>query len=329
MRQRRPAYSPDVTTASFAEAVASGSPVLGDGACGTRLEYETPFDMHADLHAGGALLKEDSRRALGAMHAGYAAIAAELGLAYAAMTPTFRATHERMERAGVDPLNENLNRRGVTLVRDACRYFDDLDLYIEGTIGTFGDNQDPREALDAGKAEEHHAVQAEELAGAGVDALLAATFPSVEEATGAARALTATGVPTVVSFMLDGDGDVLDGASLSHAVARVDAACTVLPLHYSIVCSHPSVARAALERATDTEPAVKVRVREIRANGSARKHDALESSDAVRADDPETWAEATAALRRDFGLVVLGGCCGTDDRHILALGVRLAAERTP
>ncbi|MBA3389281.1 MAG: homocysteine S-methyltransferase family protein [Rubrobacter sp.] len=30
-------------------------------------------------------------------------------------------------------------------------------------------------------------------------------------------------------------------------------------------------------------------------------------------------------MREDFGLSVLGGCCGTDERHVCALAARMAA----
>jgi homocysteine S-methyltransferase len=41
-------------------------------------------------------------------------------------------------------------------------------------------------------------------------------------------------------------------------------------------------------------------------------------------DDPDLFAAEMWSLHEDFGLRILGGCCGTDDRHIRALAARMA-----
>jgi len=43
---------------------------------------------------------------------------------------------------------------------------------------------------------------------------------------------------------------------------------------------------------------------------------------------PEVFGTSVALLHRELGLKILGGCCGTDDRHIRALAARLAAGRS-
>jgi len=307
-----------VAKRSFTELIEGGGYVLGDGACGTRLEFETPFDLHPVLHTAGGLRDPRILSAWNAINLGYLSIAAALGLPFLLMTPTFRASHHRVRQAGLDPEAENLTRRGVEIARAVAARFPDVDTYLEGIVGPSGNNQDPNDTLDAEAAEKHHSVQARELADAGVDVLLGATIPAVSEAIGLARALASTGTPYEISLMVGADGRVLDGSTLAEAIDRIDQAVSPQPLYYSLVCVHAAVARLALASGKSTE-----RVGELRGNGAPRAAGELEGSDRIIADHPEAWAEATMSVAVEHGLKVLGGCCGTDDRHILSLGVRM------
>ena len=303
---------------SFVQLVESGGYILGDGACGTRLEFETPFELHPVLHTAGGLRDPRILGAWNAMNLGYLSVAAALGLPFLLMTPTFRSSPHRVRRAGLDPEAENLTRRGVEIARAVAARFPDVDTYLEGIIGPSGNNQDPYDTLDAEAAEAHHRPQARELADAGVDLLLGSTIPAVGEATGMAWALASTGTPYTVSLMIGADGRVLDGSTLAEAIDRIDQATSPPPLYYSLVCVHAAVARLALASGKST-----ARVAELRGNGAPRAAGALEGSHHVVADHPEAWAEATMAVALEHGLKVLGGCCGTDERHILSLGLRM------
>jgi homocysteine S-methyltransferase len=91
--------------------------------------------------------------------------------------------------------------------------------------------------------------------------------------------------------------------------------------------THPGVALAALEaiqqRGGDTS-----RVIGLKANGSAEPPTSLDQARSVRSDLPTDWALGMVQLHELFGLRVLGGCCGTDSRHILALALALrSADR--
>lgn len=302
----------------FTQLVDDGLYVLGDGACGTRLEFETPFDLHPVLHTAGRLSDPRVLAAWNAMNLGYLSVAAALDLPFLLMTPTFRTSPHRLRQAGLDPEEQSLTRRGVEIARAVGARIPDVDTYLEGILGPSGNNQDPNDTLDAGAAEEHHALQARELAEAGVDVLLGSTIPAVGEAIGMARALASTGTPYAISLMVGADGRVLDGSTLAEAIDRIDQAVSPPPLYYALVCVHARVARLSLASGQSTE-----RVAELRGNGAPRAAGELEGSGRVVADHPETWAEATMAVAAEHGLRILGGCCGTDDRHILSLGVRM------
>jgi homocysteine S-methyltransferase len=51
----------------------------------------------------------------------------------------------------------------------------------------------------------------------------------------------------------------------------------------------------------------------------------LNDSASLVEEDPELFGESVAGVGRELGLKILGGCCGTDDRHIRSLAGHLAA----
>jgi methionine synthase I (cobalamin-dependent) len=143
-----------------------------------------------------------------------------------------------------------------------------------------------------------------------------------------ARAMAATGLPYVVSFVLGRDGRVFDGTSLREAIGRIDAATSPIPLFYSISCVHPSVVSRALRDEVGTSGLVGRRLPEFKANASPLSTQDLVRLDHLEGDDPERFAAEMWEIHEDFGLPVLGGCCGTDDRHMRALAARMAPTRS-
>ncbi|MCX5884107.1 MAG: homocysteine S-methyltransferase family protein, partial [Deltaproteobacteria bacterium] len=195
---------------------------------------------------------------------------------------------------------------------------------ICGLMSCRGDAYNPAEALAVDEAQAFHAWQAEKLADAGCDFLLAATLPAFSEATGLALALAATGKPYVLSFVARREGTLLDGTPLKEAVAAIDAAVTPRPLAYLINCTHVTSARAALMHAVNSSSLVRQRVIGLLANTAALSPEDLNNSTRLVEEDPETFGKSVAALHRELGLKILGGCCGTDDRHIRSLAAQLA-----
>jgi len=191
-----------------------------------------------------------------------------------------------------------------------------------------GDAYSPSEALSAEEARTFHAWQAGKLADAGVDFLLAATLPAFSEAVGLAHALAATGTPYMVSFVVRPDGTLLDGTSLKYAVTAIDDTVTPRPAAYLINCTHASFARAALLHEGNSSPMVRQRIIGLLANTAALSPEELNDSSCLVEEDPETFGSTVAGLQRELGLKILGGCCGTDDRHIRALAARLSEERS-
>ncbi|HER43533.1 MAG TPA: homocysteine S-methyltransferase family protein, partial [Candidatus Eisenbacteria bacterium] len=160
------------------------------------------------------------------------------------------------------------------------------------------------------------APQIRALLGAGVDFVMASTLPSVEEAAGIAMAAAGEGAPLVMSYVARRDGRVLDGTLLFEAVERIDGIGCAPPLFHMANCVHPANFARALGRDGNAPLAGSGRLIGLQANASALDPDELDGRCELDADDPVRWAGSMAALRRGFGIRVLGGCCGTDERYI-------------
>lgn len=294
-----------------------GHLLLTDGALETLLIFEMGVATDGPVEAAGLVRDEAGRRALEAVYRGYLEVGRKHDLPIQIGTPTFRAGRDR---AGEDL--ERLNRRCADLhhrLRDECGAYG-RKVYLAGVIGPAGDAYRPEEALAPDEAVAYHRPQAKALAAAGVDLLFAPTFPSAGEALGVARALGETGLPYVVSFVLGQDGRILDGTPLGEAFARIDAGTDPRPVGYTLSCIHHDLARRALE----ADPEAVGRLLGLKANTSRRPTMELVALGRLDPEEPQGFADGMWGLHRDFGLQVLGGCCGTDARHMEALAARMA-----
>lgn len=315
----------------FGKVVREGALVLTDGGIETRIMFETNIPLPPHVQVAALVTDPSGGPVLRRIYESYVDAARSYGLPVIIGTPTFRASLNFVRRAelGDNEVVRRLNAEAVAMhreIRDDSNYG---PVYIAGVIGPSGDAYLPEESLPARQAREYHGIQAAALARSGVDFLYAPTFPAVEEALGAAMAMGDTGLPYVVSFVLERDGRVLDGTPLHEAIERIDAAASPAPLFYSISCVHPSIAAAALRDEAVFSDLVARRLNEFKANASPLSPEELVKLDHPEGDDPERFAAEMWGIHEDFGLRVLGGCCGTDDRHVRALAARMASDLKP
>ena len=309
---------------SITEFIQSASCILGEGAVIERLRRSGDLELDPFL-VNSAFIYEDAKRAaLEAIYRQYLDIGRKFDLPILISTPTWRANRERIDAAGY---------RGVDVNGDNVRFFDALrksygayakKVVICGLMSCRGDAYNPADGLALDKAQAFHAWQAKKLAEAGCDFLLAATLPALSEATGLALALAATGRPYVVSFVVRPEGTLLDGTPIKEAITAIDASVTPCPLAYMINCTHASFARTALLHEANSSSLVRHRVIGLLANTAALSPEDLNDSTSLVEEDPETFGKSVAGLHRELGLKILGGCCGTDDRHIRSLAAHLA-----
>lgn len=167
--------------------------------------------------------------------------------------------------------------------------------------------------MEADEAEDYHAYQISVFDGTEADMVSAITMNTVNEAIGIARAAKAHQMPCVVSFTVETDGRLADGTSLRTAIEETDEATDGSPIYYMINCAHPSHFEQALKRG---ERWIE-RIYGIRANASAKSHAELDEATELEAGDPVALGEDYRRLTANFPAIrILGGCCGTDHRHI-------------
>lgn len=289
-----------------------------------RLRRDGNLELNPYLVNSAFIYDEAKRAALAAICRQYMDIGHRFDIPILISTPTWRASQERIEAAGYS---------GVDVNGDNFRFLDELrksyggyaeKMVICGLMSCRGDAYNPTECLAVNEAREFHTWQAKKLADAGVDFILASTLPTCCEATGLALALATTGKPYMVSFVVRPEGTLLDGTPLKEAIAVIDAAVTPRPLAYMINCTHASFARAALLHEVNSSAMVRQRIVGLLANTAPLNPEELNNSITLVEEDPETFGQCVAAMHYELGLKILGGCCGTDQRHINSLAARLA-----
>ncbi len=293
------------------------TPFLTDSGLETDLLFNHGFALPS--FAAFTLLDDaEGRRAIERYVRTHAQLAAEREVGIVIETPTWRANSDWAEPLGYDTTAlANVNRDAVELVvgvRDE-RDIDAPPLVISGCIGPRGDGYQPTSIMSVQEAQAYHAVQIETFAATDVDMVSALTLTYVDEAVGVARAAEAVGVPCVISFTVETDGALPDGTELVSAITAVDDATDSGPAYYMVNCAHPTHFDTAVKKAGTSR-----RLRGIRANASRMSHAELDNSEELDAGDPIELAEQFRALRVELPVVsIVGGCCGTDIRHIEAL----------
>ena len=284
---------------------------------GLDLPHFAAFTLLADEH-GIAVLREYYER--------YLEIARRCDVGMLLDTVTWRASPDWGERLGYSPDElDAANRRAVRLAQEIRDAHEETLVLISGCIGPRGDAYSPDELMSPAEARRYHSVQISTLADAGVDFITALTITNVGEAVGIARAANRSRLPVVISFVVETDGRLPSGQDLREAIEDTDASGYSPPAYYMINCAHPTHFADALD---DDGPWLE-RIRGIRANASAKSHAELDESDELDEGDPvELAAHYRALLERLPNLTVLGGCCGTDHRHV-AQACAVCAEAFP
>lgn len=296
---------------------------LTDGGLETTLVFLEGFEL-PDFAAFHLLRSAAGRQALERYFASYAGLAARYGCGCVLESATWRASADWGARLGYTPAElDAANREAVALLRSlrAARPEGGPPLVVSGCLGPRGDGYQPGRLMTADEAERYHARQVESLVEAGADLITGMTLNYTAEAIGMTRAIRAAGAPAVISLTVETDGRLPTGESLGEAIERVDAATDAAPAYYMLNCAHPAHFEAELLSGA----AWVARVRGLRANASTKSHAELNDSTELDIGDPRDLGERFRALRQRLGrLTILGGCCGTDLRHLEAIAAACA-----
>jgi homocysteine S-methyltransferase len=300
----------------------AGLPQLDGGLFLTDGGLETSLIFHqgADLPAFAAfvLLEDDEGLdQLRRYYEPYLALARESGAGFVLESPTWRASPHWAERLGVSEERlDAVNRRAIGLMEELREAAGDGPVVISGCIGPQDDGYQPAQLLSAAAARDYHSTQIGTFADTAADMVTAITMTYADEATGLAQAARDAGLPVVISFTLETDGRLPSGQALGEAIEEVDEATSGAPAYFMVNCAHPT----HFEDVLAGERSWRERIRGLRANASRLSHAELDEAEELDDGDPGDLGARYAALRSRLPqLNVLGGCCGTDERHVAAI----------
>jgi homocysteine S-methyltransferase len=259
-------------------------------------------------------------------YARYATMARDANLGFVFETPTWRANRDWAAKLGYDATSlADMNRRAVALMAEMRAELETprSPMVISGNIGPQGDGYRPDAMMSVNEAQDYHAEQINVFAGTEADFVSAFTLNYANEAIGVARAAKAAGMPVVISFTVETDGKLPTGQTLKDAILETDMETDKAPVYYMLNCAHPTHFADAFAK---DEPWTK-RLRGLRANASRRSHAELDASPDLDAGDPVELGRQYRDLRAKMKqFTVLGGCCGTDHRHVEQICFACTAE---
>jgi S-methylmethionine-dependent homocysteine/selenocysteine methylase len=295
-----------------------GDLFLTDGGLETTLIFHRGIDL-PQFAAFDLLKNEQGIVELRDYFASYLDLAKEHGAGFVLESPTWRASPGWAEEIGYSREElDQLNRRAIALMAELRdRYASDVSpIVISGCVGPQDDGYNPQQILSVEEAEEYHSTQVETFADTQADLVTAMTLTYPDEAIGVTRAAQKAGIPAVISFTLETDGRLPNGQSLGDAIEQTDAQTDRGPVYYMINCAHPTHFESVLE----PDAPWATRIRSLRANASTKSHAELDEATEVDAGDPDDLGARYARLSEQLPeLNVLGGCCGTDNRHVAAV----------
>lgn len=291
--------------------------VITDAGLETWLLFQNGVDLPA-FAAYPLVGTVEGQRLLREYYGGFVDIATQHGTGLQLEAPTWRANPDWAATLGHDraELGRYIDQsiELVAAIKDgwagtgAC--------ILGGVLGPRGDGYRIDDTMTAEKAAEYHSFQIDRMATAGAEVVSAITMGYIEEAIGVTEAARAAGLPVVISFTLETDGRLPSSMPLDEAIAAVDAATGAYPAHYMINCAHP----VHFDGVPVAGSAWTSRIGGLRANASQLSHAELDVMTELDDGDPADLAARYVALQtRMPSLKVIGGCCGTDHRHVAAI----------
>ncbi len=289
---------------------------LTDSGIETDLIYNHGLDL-PDFAPFPLLESVDGRSTLLDYFRAHLDVANERGMGVVFETPTWRASPDWGARLGYDLERlAELNRDAVDLLRGLREQSAGFPFVISGNVGPRADGYDIATVMSAAEAAEYHAWQVGVLSASGVDIVSALTIDYVAEAIGIADAAAGAHVPSVISFTTDVEGRLPDGTTVADAIERTDSEAVVAPAYYMLNCTHP---HHILRMLRDDAP-WRRRIRGLRANASPAGLVEPEEGHPLDPGDIEEFGHLMWQVHRVAPTItILGGCCGTDVRHVRAV----------
>lgn len=313
-------YTPMLhTRRNFKTCTTSSPAILMEGALGERLKREFNISIDGTVGMASLVYEENGRMALKSLWEEYIDIARKYHLPFIATTPTRRANQERVQSAGYDGTIIHKNVEFLQTIKEAGS----IEMYVGGLLGCKGDAYTGEGALTTEQAKTFHSWQVNLFRDSKVDFLYAGIMPCLPEAIGMAMAMAETDIPYIISFTIQEDGRLIDGYTIDFAIRTIDNSVHNKPLGYMTNCVHPTIAYKALSHPFNQTETVHTRFIGIQGNTSALSYSELDGAHDLKDSSPLDYANDTLKLVTDYHLQIVGGCCGTDSRHMEEIAKRL------
>ena len=303
----------------------SGDLFLTDGGLETTLVFHEGIDL-PEFAAFVLLENEDGRETLRKYFRRYANIARDYHVGFILESVTWRASQDWGEKLGYSSEQiADFNRKSIDLLQGIrSEYEGDIPrMVISGCMGPRGYGYSADISITVDEAETYHRTQIATFRETEADMVTAFTIPTTTEAIGIALAAKAEGMPVVISFTVETDGRLPSGEMLQDAIEQVDAATDSTPAYYMINCAHPTHFVDVL----GVDPWTR-RIRAVRANASTKSHAELDEAAELDEGNPQElglrYLDLAGILEN---LNVLGGCCGTDHRHVAEICKAFVSRR--
>lgn len=301
-----------------------GGLFLSDGGIETTLIFHENIAL-PHFAAFVLLDSEGGAQTLRRYYEPYLGIARSRGVGMVLESPTWRASADWGARLGYTRADlRRINLQSIDLLAGLRNTWGSpaTPLVLSGAIGPRGDGYRAGRCT-AAEAEDYHGEQIGTFADSAADMVSAYTMNSIAEAMGVARAARRLQMPVAIAFTVETNGKLATGESLRAAIEAVDADTGGWPAYYMINCAHPAHFAPVLQPG---EPWTR-RILGIKANASMHSHAQLDEATTLDAGDPFDLGQRYRLLTDQFpSLRILGGCCGTDHRHVAAI---CDAVRTP
>ncbi|MCF7981691.1 MAG: homocysteine S-methyltransferase family protein [Pseudomonadales bacterium] len=305
-----------------------GKVFITDGGLETVLVFQQQLEL-PEFAAYDLLRQPKGYKKLVSYYKTYAELAQHYQLGLVLETPTWRASSDWGAKLGDSPDTlKKLNFQSVELLEQIRAEYQNEKtmIVISGNLGPRGDGYKPTELMSAREAQRYHNEQIATFAMSEVDMVSALTLNYVEEAIGITLSALEHNLPVCISFTLETDGNLPTGESLEQAINLVDRETDQGPVYYMINCAHPRHFKHLFQNQEDWH----ARVKGLRGNASCLSHAELDESEILDDGNPaEFGAELVGLKSLSPHLSVLGGCCGTDHRHIEQICKNLASKFVP
>jgi homocysteine S-methyltransferase len=300
----------------FDEFVKNASFALSEGSVYERLRRDPSVEFDPYIFHASLIYDENARQILAGVHCEYMDVAQKYQLPILVTTDTWRASQERIDLSKFK--GRKVNQDNVQFMKDLrAGYRENTQpIFVVGQIGPRGDAYKPEEALSKAQAESFHHAQLEAFAETGVDLLFAATLPALTEAQGIAVAMSEFDLPYMLSFVIRPEGTLLDGTPLGEAMDIIDNSVSTPPTGYAVNCVHPKIFASGMSALEGQNKMYSRRILSYQANTANLRPEELDGSVELIAEEPSVLADLMVDTYQSFRTLFMGGCCGTDTRHI-------------